>query len=40
MTHRMPTPLLVTEAIHVLVGRLEDLSRELAEIETKSRDFR
>ena len=26
--------------IHVLVGRLEDLSRELAEIETKSRDFR
>ena len=26
--------------IHVLVGRLEDLSRELVEIETKSRDFR
>ena len=26
--------------IHVLVGRLEDLSRELLEIETKSRDFR
>ena len=26
--------------IHVLVGRLEDLSRELAEFKSKSLDFR